>query len=655
MSRFLAAIIFIFAALQNAWAAGGVSVSMISGGYGQSGRQVLHGLKVDLEPGWHAYWKSPGEAGLSPDVRIAGRNIRDGRAFWPIPERFDASGFETVGYTRSFVVPITAEVDNPSQPADLAVEGTLYACSDACVPVPVDLEVTTRPSGVDPSALRELAGWLARAPGGGRTEVTPISFERSSGGDIVVRWASRAAMTAPSAFLDMGMQAFGSLKSLDLAADGTATARFAVTNLRDLPPDLLSARAVLSDGTSSPIDVPIELSGGGFGAILLLALAGGLILNAMPCVFPVLAIKILMLASIDRDRIRPTLAAMALGVVTTFLLIGASLAAVKAAGHSVGWGMQFQQPVFLAVMALMLIVFGASMTGAFTILLPSSLATRLTAATDGDGAWKAFLQGAVLTLLATPCSAPFVGTAVGYGLSSASSEMLLVFAAMGLGMAMPFVVLAAFTRLVAYLPRPGRWMEHVKQATAVAMFAASGWLIYLLHAAGSTLLLGAVLAAVIAALVSSAIKSSKIMALMAISLMIAPTIFIVPGLMHRGDGVKWRRLDPAAISGLVSEGRTVFVDVSADWCITCKVNERGVLASRTVVDLLERTTVPMKGDWTRPDDEISAFLRSHGRYGIPFYLVAGPGAPGGIVLPELLTEDAISAALSQASGLPSNP
>jgi suppressor for copper-sensitivity B len=443
------------------------------------------------------------------------------------------------------------------------------------------------------------------------------------------------------------MEAFGSLKSLDVDAAGTATARFGIVSMRKAPPDLSQARIVLSDGKSAPVDTAFALQHGTAGGILLVALLGGFILNAMPCVFPVLAIKVFLLVSTDREKLRRSLLAMSAGVVTTFLIIGGALAAAKGAGHAIGWGMQFQQPLFLAGMAVLLCGFGASMSGAFDIILPSSIATRVTSATDGSGAWKSFLQGMVLTLLATPCSAPFVGTAVGYGLSSDGyGDTLSVFAAMGIGMCAPFLLLALYPRAISLLPRPGRWMEHVKHATAVAMFATAGWLLFLVHSTGSIAALCVSVAAAAAALLMTTFASWRLTAAQTAALLLAPALFLAPDIAP--SGIRWQKFDPNAIDALVKDGKTVFVDISADWCLTCKVNERGVLSSASVVAVIGKT-VPMKGDWTRPDEEIARYLKGYERFGIPFYVVIGPSAKDGILLPELLTEDAVREAVAKAS------
>lgn len=646
MLRILAFLAFIVVSCQQVIAGDGLRVSLVSGGFGKSGATALFGLKVDMDPGWHAYWRSPGETGLPPDLKVSSAHGASVAVFWPLPERFSASGFETVGYRKSFIIPIVASRVDAEVGTDLSVSGTLFACSDICVPFPVDASAAAAPRASDATMTREIARWLAMSPGGAGGSKVALKSVVQDDGDLVATFTS-PNMTDPQAFLDMGMQAFGSLKSVDVDTEGTATARFGIVSLRQAPPDLSHARIVISDGHSSPIETAFELRHEAAAGILIVALLGGFILNAMPCVFPVLAIKLFVLVATDKEKLRPSLMAMSAGVVSTFLIIGVALAAAKGAGHAVGWGMQFQQPVFLAVMAVLLCGFGASMSGAFEILLPSSVATKVSGATDGSGVWKSFLQGMVLTLLATPCSAPFVGTAVGYGLSSGGyADVLSVFAAMGVGMSAPFLLLALYPKAMTLLPRPGRWMERVKHATAVAMFATAGWLLFLVYSTGSNAALAVSLAAAAAALVATALASWRMSAVQVAALLFAPTLFLAPDLTS--SGIRWQKFEPQRIGGLVAQGKTVFVDISADWCLTCKVNERGVLATEETQAVL-RKAVPMKGDWTRPDDEIASYLKAHGRYGIPFYVVLGPGAPDGILLPELLTGEVVRQAVERAS------
>lgn len=643
-----AALLLLFLALPAA-AVEGVRVSAVIGGYGHSGKQILNGIRVDLDPGWHAYWKSPGEAGLPPTLDVEGQNASRSQILLPVPERFTSAGFEAVGYQSSFVIPILTDIVDPTLPTAVRVTGRVYACSEVCVPVEVDLPVTVPAGARNRAEIEELASWLSKSPGGGTSSIRILSSEAASDGDVIVRVATNPNATI-SVFLDVGTDGFGRLRSTERMENGVVESRFTVENYRDTPVDLSSARVVVSDGLSPPLEAPLDISHGVQWHILLIAFAGGVILNAMPCVFPVLAIKLLMVSTIQRGKVRSTLLVTSLGMLSTFLLMGITLAALKAAGHSVGWGLHFQQPFFLLGMAVLLLTFGTAMAGTFEILLPSRLATRLTSATNGDGAVKAFLQGAVLTVLATPCSAPFVGTAVGYALAKGAEEIIPVFLAMGLGMALPFLVLSAVPRLVSFVPRPGKWMDHAKNATAVAMFATAGWLMWLLNSTGSLVELRVVAFVAIVGVCASSLISRKTAVVMALALLLAPSIAAVTETFSPRSPIEWKRFDAAAVREHVADRKTVFINISADWCLTCKVNERTTLADAETAEVIANETVPMKGDWTQPNETIAAFLRSHGRFGIPFYMVVGPKAPEGIILPELVTSAEALSAIAKASG-----
>lgn len=643
--RFVTAVFLaLFAAFPSY--AEGVRLSLVDAGYGRSGSQLLLGLKVDLDEGWHSYWRSPGETGLPSSIEADDRsNAGAADVLWPLPERFEISGYETVGYRSSFVVPFTVPVDDRGSPASFRIKGKIYACSDVCVPFPVDLSSQTAPGFHDPSALAEIAPWLARVPREGQG---PLKLLRSSveGEKLTVQFSS-PEMSAPSAFVDLGTRAFASLSSMNV--DGpVATAEFAIVATRGKTVDPSGAPLVVSDGRNA-YRTTVAASALPSVGILSAALIGGLLLNVMPCVFPVLAIKVFSLASAPISRRRASYGATAAGIVCAFLSMAGVVALLKAAGQETAWGMQFQQPVFLVVMTLLTALFAANLAGAFEIVLPSGVATRLHVATGGEGSAAAFGQGFVLTLLATPCSAPFVGAAVGYALSGSMAAVFPVFAVMGLGMALPYVALATIPAATRLLPRPGRWMSTAKYVLATAMAASSGWLASLSAPAGWAWFAAICMLAVLAGsvLIWRGVPKAAAAACAA-AFLIVPLVQTAPMTTDR-DGVAWRAFEPARIDALVREGRTVFVDVSADWCLTCKVNEKGALAAQEVRAILgSAQMVPMKGDWTRPDEGIARFLKSHGRYGIPFYLVVGPSAPQGILLPELLTVTAVRDAVNRA-------
>lgn len=644
MSRFIAAILLFLSIIAPARAEG-VRMSLVDAGYGRSGAQVLLGLKVEMEDGWHSYWKSPGETGLPSVLSVDEReNVGDAAILWPLPERFDTSGYEIVGYRKSFIVPFTVPVEDPAKVASFRLKGTLYACSDVCAPFPVDLRSETAPGFRDPSTLAEIAPWLRRVPSPESTSLRIISTS-VSGEKVTVRFES-GRMSSPSAFVDLGVRGFALLSSLTTSG-GVATAEFKVSGPRGRAVDAAGAPLVVSDGVEA-VSGTVSAAALPSAAVLLTALLGGLVLNVMPCVFPVLAIKVFSLATVPQGRRRASYAATAFGVVSAFVALAAALAFLQAAGREVAWGMQFQQPVFLAVMAVITGLFAANMAGAFEIVLPSRLATRLHAATGGQGSAAAFGQGFVLTLLATPCSAPFVGSAIGVALSTGPAAVFPVFAALGLGMAAPYILLAAVPAAARALPRPGPWMSTVKLLLAACMAASSGWLFSLVVPHSTASFAAFTLAAVVggAALYRRGVPRAAAVGCAA-AFLTASAMQLQP--TFETDGVRWTKFEPARIDELVRQGRTVFVDISADWCLTCKVNEKGALARDETTSLLSGDVVAMKGDWTRPDEGIAGFLKAHGRYGIPFYLVVGPRKPEGILLPELLTVEKIREAVERAS------
>jgi suppressor for copper-sensitivity B len=402
-----------------------------------------------------------------------------------------------------------------------------------------------------------------------------------------------------------------------------------------------------------------------------LALLGGLILNLMPCVLPVLSLKVLGVVGHGGGaaaHARASFLMSAAGIVASFLLLGAAAIAVKGAGVAVGWGIQFQQPVFLVVMVVLLSLFAANLWGLFEVGLPGWLAGAASAGSNGAGGgdpgslWGAFGTGAFATLLATPCSAPFLGTAVGFALSRGWAEIGLIFLALGVGMALPYLLVAARPGLATRLPRPGRWMLWLKAALGVALAGTAVWLLTVLAAQVPPLAAAAVAALMVAMVLALAIPRRAMRgALAGLAALAALALPAWAGLVPGGGDARdsagaartadaWVPLDAAAIPALVAEGRTVFVDVTADWCVTCIVNKRVVLDQEPVAGRLAADDmVLMRGDWTRPDAAIATYLAGFGRYGIPFNAVYGRAAPDGVTLPELLTPGAVMDAIDRAA------
>jgi suppressor for copper-sensitivity B len=383
----------------------------------------------------------------------------------------------------------------------------------------------------------------------------------------------------------------------------------------------------------------------------------------MPCVLPVLSLKLLSVVRHGgghRGEVRLSFVASAAGILFSYLVLASAAVALKSAGAAVGWGIQFQHPLFLIALALIVTLFAYDMWGMYEIHLPSWLANIAGPSGTGHGVIGHFATGAFATLLATPCTAPFLGTAVGFALARSTVDTYAVFTALGLGMAIPYLTVAAVPALATRLPKPGPWMIRLRQVLGVALAATAAWLLSVLAAQVSTvaaLTIAAVLIALgIVLYVGRRLPRSWRSASTAIVILLAAGAFFVPGQFARNDRAAdvvaedyWQPFDQDAIPRLVAEGKTVFVDVTADWCITCQFNKSAVLNRGEVYQRLTGgNVVAMKADWTRPNDEIAAYLARFGKYGIPFNVVYGPGAERGVVLPELLTTSSVLAAFDEA-------
>jgi cytochrome c biogenesis protein CcdA len=368
---------------------------------------------------------------------------------------------------------------------------------------------------------------------------------------------------------------------------------------------LRQAFGAVVSGTSPPDSVPLF----GFLWVLLTALLGGLILNVMPCVLPVLSLKLLTVLQ-HREwsarTVRIGFLSTAAGILFSFLVLAAGAIALRSAGLAVGWGMQFQQPAFLIFMIVLLALFIVNLWGGFEILLPRWIMDRITRFEDGHGITTSFATGAFATLLATPCTAPFVGTAIAFALTHTATETVLVFTALGLGFCSPYLLVAAYPALARKLPRPGAWMGRVRIALGAVLLLTIIWL-------------GSVLAAQTS--IFAAARTSV-----------------------------WQPFDESRIAAEVAKGHVVFIDITADWCLTCVANERFVLDQAKVQRVLfgNPDVIPMRGDWTKPDPQIGAYLAKFNRYGVPFNAVYGPAKPEGQALPELLTTDGVLDAVRAA-------
>jgi suppressor for copper-sensitivity B len=456
------------------------------------------GLQIRLAPGWHAYWRTPGDAGIAPSIDWNGsENLASAAISWPAAHRFSLDGLETQGYENGVVLPIAVALTRPGEGVRLHAKVDYAACKDICVPYQASLALTLPPGLAVPGPEATLiAAARARVPGdlaSARLRLVGAVIETGKDAILSVRVASTGApLRAPDLFVEgvstgslgrpeIAQADAGRLTTLRVPIRGESAAALAGTRLRLtlVDGDRSAEAAVIPPlGTLPPMAgraMPVAIIG--------LALLGGLVLNLMPCVLPVLSLKLLALlgcSGADRRLARLGLLATAAGVIGSFGVLAATLILLKQAGAAIGWGIQFQQPWFLAGMALVTALFAASLWGWVPIALPGGIAGAV-GSVRGKGRFAdAFVIGAFATLLAASCSAPFVGSAIGFALARGPLDIVLVFAALGLGMAAPFLAVAAWPEVAGWLPRPGPWMEWLRRLLGLALLGAAGWLLSVL-------------------------------------------------------------------------------------------------------------------------------------------------------------------------------
>ena len=656
------------------------------------------GLHFKLKPGWKIYWRSPGDAGFPPIPDwSSSRNRKSAVMQWPAPERFSVLGLETLGYKKEVVFPITVTREDATKPLLLSGVIRYLVCDEICIPYDADVALNVAQGPLRPSPFAHLISrFQSNVPGDGNRHGLTINaaetWKRGKTTMLRVRVTAAEPFRAPDLYPE-GPQALTFAKpTVRLGPDGlSATLDLEVFGTQYLkgPEKSLAGRTLtvtLVDGMRSAearLTVAPALAGSGLptdagdvgdtgdtevdpslALILAFALLGGLILNLMPCVLPVLSIKLLSVVGHgggERRQVRLSFLASAAGILFAFLVLAGALIALKAGGMTIGWGIQFQQPWFLIAMTLMVTAFALNLWGLFEVRLPFWISDLGEHTSHVHGLGGHFLQGAFATLLATPCSAPFLGTAVGFALARGWGEITAVFAALGLGLALPYLGVAAFPGLATRLPKPGPWMVTFRRFLGLALIATGVWLLSVLAASAgfkTAVLVGGLTVAAAGLLALARLKRPGVGRRAALGISAAVlAAFLAPGwlgsvapgtasakLNSATDvlGKLWQPFDEARIPGLIAQGNTVFVDVTADWCITCQVNKGLVLSrGKVLAKLQDPNVVIMQADWTRPDPVISDFLARHDRFGIPFNAVYGLGAPKGVVLPELLSQSVV--------------
>lgn len=635
------------------------NISLLSDSYfAQPGDTLMLGIKFELEKDWHTYWKNPGDAGEGASIEWdLPQGLSASEILWPGPERIPVDPLMTFGYNDEVIL-LTAISSSETVKFPLTIEAKIgwFTCKDICIPQEGKVDITIKKGDFESSKdAEEIEKYLNTVPSefpqNYRIQKLDdkyfIQGEISNGQnfDSVYFFPSNYGLTAYSTaqIYEQNLNSFileieASKTKLDLTKfEGVIE----TTTL--LGKDYYEISYPLGNTKAKDADQSMVL-------LVIFAFIGGLILNIMPCVFPILSIKILRFVEYSESSSSQTYKFglfYTLGVILSFLAIALILVALKSTGEVIGWGFQLQYPLIIAILFYLFIGLGFLFMS--NLVLGSQLGQLSVAAQVKNESLESFLTGILAVIVASPCTAPFMGSAIGFALLQPSVNSIFIFLSLGLGFALPYLILSIKPSLLSFLPKPGAWMETFKQFMAFPMWASALWLLWVLSGQVDSdtvilVLIGGLLVSLALWLIeknNSEIKFIKWLVRATALLILLIAIWILPTSYSELDQEK--KLDISYSEELLKKYREdnqiIFLNFTADWCITCKVNERVALNSEKVKSLIKQKNIKyMEADWTRKNESIAKKLEEFGRSGVPLYLLYPPnGEPS--ILPEILTED----------------
>lgn len=640
----------------------------------EAGKPFRVGLLLEMAPTWHTYWQYAGDAGFPTAIKwTLPAGFEAGAIQWPLPKRDKEPGdIEVYAYGEKVLLITTitppAKIDGSS--ITIGADANWLVCAEICVPgsgklslelpvggpAPANAEIFSEFEKLLPTANAppyELAwkrtGNLLELTVSGLGDAKDVDLYPLPSGEQQVGHPENSPITDGSAKITTDVK--GDLRGVLMVETPTGRKGWYV-----------SSNGVPAPGAETAEAPAPKASNFGLWTALLYGFLGGLILNLMPCVLPVISLKIfgfIRQAGDDPRKILLHGLAFVAGIFVWFLGLAVVIVAIKSAGHEATWAFQFQNPWFNIVIGTLVFVFALNLFGVFEIVLPGKATNTMAEASGKSGYGGSFAQGLFATLLATPCTAPFLGSALGFAFSQSSGVIFAMFGSVALGMSAPYFLLSAKPGWMKALPKPGAWMERVKQFMGFPLIATLIWLLYILGnqkglatvVSFAAFLLCLALACWIYGSFCGPLSKPRTRA---ISLLLVVMISVFGGWFFLGqqqsDEKFWTPFSQTELDKLLAEGKPVFLDFTADWCISCKFNERTAIDTPAVHEAFAKSgIIPMQADWTNADPEITAALKKFGRVGVPFYVVYPAGKPDEpIILPELLTQQIVLDALEKA-------
>ena len=599
-------------------------------------------LVIDLDHGWKTYWKNPGDSGAPLEMTWEKNSIINSfEILYPTPKRYFDSGIETIGYSKKVIFPVKIELNEyKNMTIDLKIN--YLVCKEICIPISVTKKILFK----NKNLIKKIKN---------------IEFE-----EVIKKIpiyqnfffiSNQKRLSDKEIKLNISTNINIEEKNLDIFIfneNNDFEKKVVIKDKNILDLYLKSDNEIISDNKMSILFSQNDLSSeiiilpekkslkSSIYKMIFFALLGGIILNFMPCVLPVLSLKIYSLISIssqEKHNFSKMIILTISGIYFSFLIISLITVFLKTLSIDVGWGFQFQSKEFLILFSIILFVFSMNLFGFFEIILPSSLMKKIEISSKNKYL-NSFFSGLLATLLATPCSAPFLGTSVGYALMNDNITIFLIFISLATGFSLPYFMILISPNLINFFPRPGVWMIYFKKILGTLVLLTSFWLLKILVFNDYFLLLFLL----IFPLASLYFSKNKIKYRGVISLVfILVFSFFADSLLD--EKVKknnWQIFNENKLNKLINENRVIFVDVTADWCITCQVNKTMVLNNQTISKFFVSNNVELlKADWTKKSPEILGYISNYNKYGIPFNIVYGPSNKEGIILQEILTKDSV--------------
>lgn len=670
------------------------------------GDAVMAAVRLEMEDKWHTYWKNPGASGMATQIKwTLPEGVTAGEIRWPIPEKLFDEEFTTYVYSREvlLLVPLSLSKDLAPGALKLAAEVSWLECEVACVPGDTKVQATLavgaerKPS----SKASIIQRWLDELPKDGAFLNPVVAWDAPASGDrrpFTLRWSTTTAADSVDFFpyASEQFEVLAATEVLPVAAD-KAGIRKSVKKIDEWPSAISGLIIATVNGKPQAYEISAPFGGGAVGAsapasavagsprslwlMLLYAFIGGLILNIMPCVLPVIALKILGFVGQSKDspgRIKMLGLLYALGVLVSFLALAGMVLAVKAAGHSAGWGMQFSNPQFLIILTAVITLVALNLFGLFEVTPGGRVMGAAGTLASRHGTAGAFFNGVLATVLATPCTAPFLGVALGFAFAQSAMVIVLVFTAVAAGLAFPYLVLSFNPAWLRFLPKPGAWMERFKIAMGFPMLATAVWLFSLIPVhygdrswwLGIFLVVLALAAWVFGEFLQKGERRRGLAAAVILGLLGLGYFFVLETqldwrnpqaagttatLQHSPEGIPWEPWSPEAVAAARKAGRPVLVDFTAKWCLTCNTIVKPALESASVREKLKAVNaLALLADYTLFPKHMTEEIQRWGRAGVPLVLVfpADPSQPA-VVLPEALTPSMVVNALDKVTHISS--